>query len=61
MATKKEVISPEKHWNLYKEYEELRIKAEQINALACALESMVSYASDSKWEIITRMIKELSA
>lgn len=60
MSLKKETISPEKYWNLYKDYEELRIKAEQINALACALESMVTYASDSKWEIISGMIKELS-
>lgn len=60
MAPKKEVISLEKYWNLMKDYDEMRIKVEQINALACALGSMVTYASDSKWEIIADMIKELS-
>lgn len=61
MTPKKETISPEKYWNLYKECEELRIKAEQINALACALCSMVNYETNSKWEIIADMIKGLSA
>lgn len=61
MTQRKENISPDKYWNLLKEHETLQIKTEQINALACALVSMVNYASDSKWGILADMIKELSS
>ena len=60
MATKKETTSNEKYWNAVKELQETMIKMEQINALANALSSMVTYETNNKWEIIVDMIRDLS-
>ena len=60
MSLKKESISPERYYKLHEERSEALIKLEQINALACALSSMVTYETNNKWEILVNMIKELS-
>ena len=60
MARSKENVSPEKYWNTVKELQETTIKLEQVNALATALHSMVTYETNTKWEIIVDMIRDLS-
>lgn len=60
MARSKETIAPEKYWDTVKQLQETTVKMDQINALATALQSMVTYETNSKWEIIVDMIRDLS-